>query len=375
MTRFVATCALFHVLASILCVWAGREWRRAGSLPGSRRLGLAVVGAAFLGLSIVVLAVVASLAYPSGFTVLRLLSQALFGEILLLAAFVAVTEWRRSPPIGMAAAVLPAVLLASYWEGYHRGPERLQVETHVLDLSAGAPVGRIRLLHMSDLQTDDPGRYEEGVLASARALDPDLVVWTGDYVQPRTDIGRRPKAEADFRALLERQRIPAPLGQYAVRGDVDVHWPEVLAGTGVTALTEDVVRIPLPGGRHLRLVGLGSGTSRGHDQAALARTLGSVPPGDLSVVAGHNPSFATLLPGLARVDLVLAGHTHGGQVVVPLFGAPYTKSRLPRRYARGRHDYEGMALHVSAGIGMERGPAPQVRFLCPPEICLLDITY
>jgi predicted MPP superfamily phosphohydrolase len=48
---------------------------------------------------------------------------------------------------------------------------------------------------------------------------------------------------------------------------------------------------------------------------------------------------------------------------------------LPRLYASGLHDYQGMPLHVSAGVGMERGTAPQIRFLCPPEICLLEITY
>jgi predicted MPP superfamily phosphohydrolase len=70
---------------------------------------------------------------------------------------------------------------------------------------------------------------------------------------------------------------------------------------------------------------------------------------------------------------VLAGHTHGGQVVVPFFGPPVTAIRLPRRYAGGLNDYEGTPLHVSRGVGMERGFAPQLRFLCPPEICVIDL--
>jgi predicted MPP superfamily phosphohydrolase len=70
---------------------------------------------------------------------------------------------------------------------------------------------------------------------------------------------------------------------------------------------------------------------------------------------------------------VLAGHTHGGQVVLPLFGPPRTASRLPRLYAGGLHDFAGTPLHVSRGVGMERGFAPPLRFLCPPEICVLDV--
>ena len=73
------------------------------------------------------------------------------------------------------------------------------------------------------------------------------------------------------------------------------------------------------------------------------------------------------------VDLVLAGHTHGGQVVMPFFGPVVTASRLPRLFAGGLHDFRGTPLHVSRGVGMERGFSPPVRFLCPPEICVLDL--
>ena len=60
---------------------------------------------------------------------------------------------------------------------------------------------------------------------------------------------------------------------------------------------------------------------------------------------------------------------------IPGFGPLMTLSRLPRKYAGGLNDYRGFPLHVSRGIGMERGLAPQVRFFCPPEICVLEVTY
>jgi hypothetical protein len=75
------------------------------------------------------------------------------------------------------------------------------------------------------------------------------------------------------------------------------------------------------------------------------------------------------------VDLARAGHTHGGQVALPFFGPPITLSRLPRRYAGGLNDYQGIPLHVSRGVGMERGTAPQIRFLVPPEVCVVDVRY
>lgn len=230
------------------------------------------------------------------------------------------------------------------------------------------------MLHISDIQADWITDYEKRVVSQAMALAPDLILLTGDYVQPRL-APTRTQARADFRALLRRNGFRAPLGIFAVRGDVDVDWPEVLDGTGARLLGDSSARVALPGGAHLTIMGLTPGTSRGHRQASLEALLRSAPAGDLRLVMGHNPDFVIGLAGAGLADLAIAGHTHGGQVALPFLGAPYTKSRLPRLYASGLHDYQGMPLHVSAGVGMERGTAPQIRFLCPPEICLLEITY
>jgi hypothetical protein len=155
---------------------------------------------------------------------------------------------------------------------------------------------------------------------------------------------------------------------------VDLDWPHIVAGTGVTPLSGEAVRIALPGGRSLALIGVTIRMSRGTEAAALERLVRGAPAADIRIVFGHNPNFvAQLREKNLDADLVLAGHTHGGQVVLPLIGAPITKMKLPNRYASGLHDYDGVPLHVSAGIGMERGAAPQIRFRCPPEICLLEL--
>jgi predicted MPP superfamily phosphohydrolase len=72
--------------------------------------------------------------------------------------------------------------------------------------------------------------------------------------------------------------------------------------------------------------------------------------------------------------LLVAGHTHGGQVQIPFFGPPITLSRVPRSVAAGGfHSLDGRAIYVSRGIGNERGWAPRVRFLAPPEVSLLTL--
>ena len=74
-----------------------------------------------------------------------------------------------------------------------------------------------------------------------------------------------------------------------------------------------------------------------------------------------------------RVDLMLAGHTHGGQVRLPIFGALLPDRRLVGRYQAGMYSIGDSLLYVSRGVGMEGGPSPQVRFWCRPEIAVIDI--
>jgi uncharacterized protein len=373
---FWVSVASFH--AALLAMTAVLAWSWREPAPGPRAwLSRAVRYGGLWSAGALALAGLCSLlGYQSGFMVIRLLAQALFGELPALALLSTAWTLRRH---GAAAAAIPfsvgLALLAVYVEAYHRGPTDLRLRRHTLDAAGGRPqTGVLRILHLSDLQAPAIGPHEERALRLAAAQPADLVLWTGDYIQPRL-ARTRERAEVDLRALLAHVPFRAPLGVYAVRGDVDRNWPGPLAGTGITLLGGEAVRLPLPGGRYLSLAGLTPGMSRGHHNAALVQLVKSLPAEDLHIVFGHNPDFSIALADHAPVTLALAGHTHGGQVALPFFGPPYTKSRLPRSLASGLGDYRGQALHVSAGIGMERGPAPQVRFRCPPEICLIDLYY
>jgi predicted MPP superfamily phosphohydrolase len=74
-----------------------------------------------------------------------------------------------------------------------------------------------------------------------------------------------------------------------------------------------------------------------------------------------------------KVDLYLAGHTHGGQIRLPLFGAVFTASSYGKRYEQGLYEIGETTLYVSRGLGMEGQGAPRARFLCPPEIVAVDL--
>jgi uncharacterized protein len=375
--RFWIGCAVFHAVMLALSAGIAIRWQRR-LRPGSQRAGwpwAALMDAGVWTGCAVVLALAAALFGANLFTAVRLLSQALFGELLVLTAWAAALFWRRGHrPTAAAAALACTVLLATYAEAYHREPTDLHVRRYAVDASHGGPAhGRIRIVQLSDIQTDRVGPYEEQALRTAAAEKPDLVVLTGDYVQPRLE-PTRASATAALNRLLRDVRFDAPLGVFAVKGDVDADWPGLFAGTPVAPLTGEIATRTLPGGRTLSLIGLTTRMSHGRDPAGVAALVGRSDADSLRIACGHGPDFVRDFAG-ERVDLALAGHTHGGQVVLPWLGAPYTKSGLPRLYASGLHDYAGVPLHVSAGIGMERGTAPQLRFLCPPELSVIEVTY
>jgi uncharacterized protein len=103
----------------------------------------------------------------------------------------------------------------------------------------------------------------------------------------------------------------------------------------------------------------------------LETTAGDV---DIRILLAHRPDAVFNLYPTSRVDLVVAGHTHGGQIVVPGFGPLVTLTGVPREVAAGGlHTIGANPIYVSRGVGCERGQAPRIRFFCPPEVTLLTV--
>lgn len=302
----------------------------------------------------------------------RLLGQALFGEAILVALGLALVHARAAQRV--RAGVLGAAalgLLAVYVEGYRREPHMLRVRQHAVDRAGGAAGTTLRILHITDIQTPAIGAHEERALRAGLGRRPDLIILTGDYVQD--ELGRPTEHEAkhDLRALMARIGFDAPLGVFATEGDAGPPCRDVFAGTSVQCLVDDSTLVAPLGSGRLAITGLSARRGRTRNSDWLAWLMRQGPRADHRILISHAPDFVDAMP--RPVDLVLAGHTHGGQVVIPFFGPPMTKSRLPRRYAGGLHDYRGIPLHVSRGVGMERGFAPPIRFLCPPEVCIIDL--
>ena len=156
-----------------------------------------------------------------------------------------------------------------------------------------------------------------------------------------------------------------PLGKFAIlgNGDEEELFLSIFNKAGVHLLNNEYCLIK-EGSLRILLAGVD------YEAKNIPQLLASLPSSDISILLSHRPDVI-LSPGEWRkIDLVLSGHTHGGQIRFPLLGPLFTKSKLPRKYSQGLFSFGHLHLYVSRGIGMTKIP---IRFLCSPEITLLKI--
>lgn len=206
--------------------------------------------------------------------------------------------------------------------------------------------------------------YIKSVVDETNRLRPDLVVLTGDYI----DTGKKYMAPC-VEAL---SGLKAPHGVVSILGNHD-HF----IGKGYS---EDVInshRIPLLQNSHIYLEKKGSAVCLGgvadllEDKPDAKAALEGVDANVPRILLSHHPDYAEQLPPDERIDLILSGHTHGGQVRLPFGHAPIVPSSYGQKYSGGLVRLEsGTQVYVSRGIGVSMIP---VRLNCPPELTLIKL--
>lgn len=322
-------------------------------------------------------------------------------------------------------AVLSEAFLFYAWAGER---PRLRLQHYRLALPGGAGAG-LRLLHLADQHFAGDNWVRRRRLRHLRrllpSLRPDLILFTGDFLHN----------DAGLDAVEEMLRLlpPARLGRYAVLGNhdyVEYSWSQFFGGAwqavaaaptlaqrlaaagqslakigrlawqilrnerlrfarvpnnlrelrallelyDVHVLENAAVSLPAPPALSARpehelwLAGIDDPSEGAPD---LTQVLAAIPPTATAILLTHNPDLAYDIPP-GRVALALAGHTHGGQVVLPLLGAVHTQgTRLPRHHAAGYFADLPGGTHMIVSRGM--GESTPFRFHCPPEVVMIEL--
>ncbi|OKL44615.1 metallophosphoesterase [Pseudovibrio exalbescens] len=241
----------------------------------------------------------------------------------------------------------------------------------------------VRVVALGDLHASKPWmspRRIRRIAHQVNRIKPDLVFLLGDF-----ETGMHPPFCSSKAVSPEHWgpaigSLHAPLGRYAVLGNHD--WAEDLAGTRailtsqqIKVLENEVRFVALSDGVGVWIAGLGDqytngkmfeGRERADD---LPATLASIPAdGNPAILLAHEPDIFDEVP--ERIGLILSGHTHGGQIRLPFWGAIMVPSRFGRRFAKGVFEKGSVKMIVTAGLGCSRLP---IRFNCPPEVLLIDL--
>lgn len=296
------------------------------------------------------------------------------------------TSRKRSLIVLVVVGTICVALCLAY--SYFIEPNRLVVTTEEIRIKDWDPAfDGLRIAMISDIHGGSNGASAKNirrVVELTNAQNPDVVVLLGDYVsQGRT---RQPSHDLPLKMTMNEVAdnlagLKAKLGVFAVLGNHDGWYGDAeiaseLKRIGYRVLQNEIVPIQ-QNGKTLRLFGMKDHLkldSWATFDAMVRSVVAASPKDGQIVVLEHSPDILYILNYWKDLSpdlkLMLAGHTHGGQVWLPILGTPFVPSSVGQRYTRGHINEEGVDMFVTSGVGTSILP---FRFMVPPEIAVVTI--
>ncbi len=286
--------------------------------------------------------------------------------------------------------LLTAAILAALGLGYSYfiEPNRLVVTEQTLNIKGWDPAfDGLKIAMISDIHGGSNGASAENirrVVDTTNAQNPDLVVLLGDYVSQgstRQPTHQRPLLMPMSEVADNLAGLRARFGVFAVLGNHDGSYGDdevtaELTRVGYRVLQNEIVFIR-QNGVALRLFGMKDHLKLASWDTfdAMVRSVVAANPKDGQIIVlEHSPDILYILNYWKNLNpdlkLMLAGHTHGGQVWLPILGTPFVPSSVGQRYAQGHINEEGVDMFVTSGIGTSILP---FRFMVPPEVAVITI--
>jgi predicted MPP superfamily phosphohydrolase len=256
--------------------------------------------------------------------------------------------------------------------GFWIEPHRLTLTRQVLKSPKLGFTRPLRVLHLGDIHVERLTKRERALLSLVESIAPDVILFSGDFLN--LSYTRDALAQEHARAVLAE--LHAPYGVYVVSGSpaVDPHdvVEKLVSGMDNLVWLRDETALIEHEGKQVEILGLNCSHRPFLDGANLMRTLNGADRERFRILLYHSPDLAPEAAD-AGIDLQLSGHTHGGQVRLPFYGALYASSLYGKAFESGRRQVGNLTLYVARGIGLEGGGAPRIRFNCPPEVVLWEI--
>jgi predicted MPP superfamily phosphohydrolase len=261
---------------------------------------------------------------------------------------------KRALPIHFIAILGIVCFFYGYFvESYNIEVNNIEIRTSKLKNTS------FRILQFSDLHCDKRPANEKQIVQIINDLKPDIIAFTGDAIN-------RPRFLPVFKETMNN--LKAPLGKFAIYGNWETeHWPglDYYSQTDFKLLNKKTISLE-KNNETIALSGLSWEYGRTADD--LLRNLSSE---NYNIFLFHSPDLAGYIHNYS-IDLYLCGHTHGGQIALPFYGALITMTKNGKKYEAGQYTISKTLLYVNRGLGMDSYP-PRIRFCARPEITVFDI--
>ncbi len=256
--------------------------------------------------------------------------------------------------------IIAVLGILAYLYGYFIEPYNLEINKVYLK-TPKLKNGEIVVVEISDLHLDDKVFNEWKMIKLVNDIDPDVIVFCGDSINVERTLGR-------LKEVLSQ--LKAKLGKFAVKGNFDTaYWYnlDLFSGTGFKELDKKTISIE-KNGDWFTISGV-----RPYAGVQKLFFLQGLDKNKYNILLSHYPKAVEDVKGYA-IDLVLAGHTHGGQICLPFYGAIATMAKYGKRYESGLYQVNKSFIYVNKGLGLGGGRVPRIRLFCRPEITVFYIS-